>query len=122
VRVVDPLLGPRLFPLVVMFGLTALGGLVAWSALSGRAAIAEEPRASDALRSIGWILGGLLAFAALVETAGFVVGAGVLFAAVARGFGAMRLGRNLAVGLVIAGIVFVCFVYGLGLNLPGPAF
>lgn len=125
VRPVDVVLGPRLFPLAIMVGLAALGGATAIAALTR-----PERRSDDAgtesagaidWRALGYILLGVVAFAVAVETAGFVVAAALLFVAVARGFGSARTLRDAVLGLFLAGAVFVAFVYGLGLDLPGPA-
>lgn len=122
VRPVDVLLGPRLFPLAVMVGVAALGAALVVSALRSEAdPVAEDRAAAIDWRSLGYILGGLALFAAAVETLGFVVAAAVLFIAVARGFGSARVLRDAVIGLVLAGAVFAVFVYGLGLDLPGPA-
>lgn len=61
---------------------------------------------------------GLLAHALLVDTAGYVVAALVLFVAVALAFGAPRPVRVVLVGLVLTLVVFYSFTLGLGLALP----
>ena len=61
---------------------------------------------------------GLVAHALLVNTAGYVVAALVLFVAVALAFGAPRIVRVLVVGLVLTLVIFYAFTVGLGLPLP----
>ncbi|WP_299958328.1 tripartite tricarboxylate transporter TctB family protein [uncultured Modestobacter sp.] len=61
---------------------------------------------------------GLIAHALLVNTAGYVVAALVLFVAVALAFGAPRLVRVVLVGLVLTLVIFYAFTVGLGLALP----
>lgn len=122
VRPVDVLLGPRLFPLAVMVGVAALGALLVVAALRPEAdPVAEDRAAAIDWRSLGYIIGGLALFAVAVETAGFAVATALLFIAVARGFGSANLLRDVVIGLVLSGTVFAVFVYGLGLDLPGPA-
>lgn len=61
---------------------------------------------------------GLVAHALLIETAGYVVAALVLFVAVALAFGAPRLGRTVVGGVVLVLAIFYAFTMGLGLSLP----
>ena len=55
---------------------------------------------------------------ALIHTAGFVLAAAVLFAAVARGFGSTRPMRDGAIGIVLGLAVFLFFVKFLNVGLP----
>jgi putative tricarboxylic transport membrane protein len=121
VRPVDVLLGPRLFPLAVMAGVAALGAALVVAALRSHPVPAAEAGAAIDWRALGYILGGLALFAGAVETVGFAVATALLFVAVARGFGSANLWRDIVIGLVLSGTVFAVFVYGLGLDLPGPA-
>ena len=61
---------------------------------------------------------GLIAHALLIETAGYVVAALVLFVAVALAFGAPRLLRTVLGGAVLVLVIFYSFTLGLGLGLP----
>jgi putative tricarboxylic transport membrane protein len=61
---------------------------------------------------------GLVAHALLIDTAGYVVAALVLFVAVALAFGAPRPVRIVLVGLVLTLAIFYAFTLGLGLALP----
>jgi putative tricarboxylic transport membrane protein len=120
VREVDMLLGPRLFPIAVMAALAVLATLLVVAGVlrrdeSERAAV-DEP--SD-WTAIGIVLAGLVLFGALVEGAGFVVAAAALFTTVARGFGSTRPQVDAAVGLVLAGTIYLLFVQALDLYLPG---
>lgn len=121
VRPADVLLGPRLFPLVVMAGLAGLGAALVVTALRPSPVPAAREGAAIDWRALGYILGGLALFAAAVETLGFIVAATLLFIAVARGFGSGNLLRDAVVGVVLSGTAFAVFVYGIGLYLPGPA-
>lgn len=74
-------------------------------------------RLSPPLRVVAFGVG-LVAHALLIETAGYVVAALVLFVAVALAFGAPRLGRTVVGGAVLALAIFYAFTLGLGLALP----
>lgn len=119
-RIQDILLGPRLFPLMVMGGLMALGAGLMFSAWRAAAPSAAAP--IENWRGLGLVALALLSFALLVEAAGFVVAEAALFALTARAFGSRRPLADAGIGLAIAGTAFVIFKYGLGLNLPAGHF
>lgn len=137
--------GPAAFPWAVAVALLVLGALLAAFSLRGRPDEALDPlhtRIDEDLRDdeledtaaaapeerpflrggpgvrIAVFAAGLLAHAALVTTAGYVVAALVLFVAVALSFGAPRPWRVLAIGLVLTLVVFYTFTMALGLALP----
>jgi putative tricarboxylic transport membrane protein len=116
--------GPNVMPVVVSFGLIALGGLLLYECFSGgwRARTPDEAaeRGEHAFvaSAFGWVSAGLFAQMALINTAGFVLAAGVLFACVARGFGSARWLRDGALGLLLGLGVFLFFVRFLNVNLP----
>jgi putative tricarboxylic transport membrane protein len=62
---------------------------------------------------------GLVAFTALLGVAGFVVAGTVLFACVASAFGGRHWMRDAFIGLALCTVVYVLFVRGLGVALPG---
>lgn len=70
------------------------------------------------LRSLAWAVGGFLFFALTLEYLGWVIGAGLLFWCVARGFGAKNPLMALIVGLTVSSLAYIAFDMGLGLNLP----
>lgn len=117
-------IGPNFMPAVVAFGLTACGLWLLYETLSGgwRERPSDDPaeRGDHAFHAPGfaWITLALGAHMALIGTAGFVVAAIALFAGVARGFGSRRLARDLAIGAVIAVVVYAFFVRFLNVNLP----
>ena len=55
---------------------------------------------------------------ALIGWAGFVIAGVALFACIARGFGSLRIARDLGLGLVLSLGVFAFFVKLLNVNLP----
>jgi putative tricarboxylic transport membrane protein len=110
--------GPKAMPIVVAVGLALLsiGNLVI--ALRG-----ELPdRESSDPRPILLIIAGMAApVAAIAFGGGFILGMTVLFAATATAFGRRAVLTDLAIGFVLAVIVYLIFVKLLTLSLPeGP--
>jgi putative tricarboxylic transport membrane protein len=110
--------GPKAMPIVVAVGLALLsiGNIVI--ALRG-----ELPdRESSDPRPISLIIAGMAApVAAIAFGGGFILGMTVLFAATATAFGRRAVLTDLAIGFVLAVIVYLIFVKLLTLSLPeGP--
>lgn len=120
---INAVVGPRVFPLIVSVGLTALGVLLTVNALRGDRAepAAEEDTDPDApvhLGASGIILGGFLLGAVLLPSLGFVFGTALMYFSVAFAFGERRWGLMLGVSLVVALVTYEVFTRGLGLTLP----
>ena len=117
-------IGPNVMPVAVSFGLILFGGLLLAECFTGgwRARTPDDPaeRGEHAFHrgAFAWVTGGLFAQMALIQHAGFVLAAMVLYGCVARGFGSARLARDLGVGLVLGLSVFLFFVKFLNVNLP----
>ena len=117
-------IGPNVMPVVVSFGLIAMGLVLLYEWLTGgwRARTPDDPaeRGEHAFLLAGfvWVSAGLFAQMLLIHTAGFVIAAAVLFALVARGFGSTRWLRDGAIGLAFGLGVFLFFVRFLNVNLP----
>lgn len=107
--------GPALAPKIVAWGLILLGAATVLERLRVPAAIDEA--ADEDWTGFGWTLGAVAAFAVLAEGVGFPLAAGLMFALVARGFGSRRWGKDMLMGLVLAGAVYVVFAPGLGMQL-----
>jgi putative tricarboxylic transport membrane protein len=113
--------GPRLMSAIVSGGLLVLGLLLLKESLTGgfrgvdEAEHAETPTNWPAFL---WISAGLVLNGLLIVPAGFVIAGTLLFVLAARGFESTAYVRNAIVGLVIAGITYAFFTYGLGLGLP----
>ena len=69
-------------------------------------------------RSLAWVVGGFLLFSLTLEFLGWILGAGLLFWCVARGFGAARPLVSLVVGLTVSSLAYIAFDMALGLSLP----
>ena len=133
--------GPEVFPLVIAIAGYAVAVLLAVSYLrtpvpARPATFAEEDDVSDEerraaeeaaqvpyatfsdWRSIGWAVGGFAAFAAVLEFAGWIVAAALLFWCVARAMGSRRPLFDLTLALTVSSLVYLAFGVALGLNLP----
>ena len=110
--------GPKAMPIVVAVGLFVLA--VANAIMAYRGDLPER-EATD-WRAIALILGGLAVLIALIKWGGgFIVGTGILFAAVSAAFGRRAFLVDLLIGLVLGLVVFLLFAKLLTLSLPtGP--
>jgi putative tricarboxylic transport membrane protein len=117
-------IGPNFMPAVVAAGLIACGLWLLYEVFTGgwRARPPDDPeeRGEHAFHAPGflWITAALAAHMALIGTAGFVIAGAALFAGVARGFGSIRIARDIAAGVAISLVVFLFFVRFLNVNLP----
>ena len=132
--------GPRFFPLLITIGLVALT-ILDIADIFRRAAryrqhtaaqtdqvelaytapimvSAAEPTKALDHRSLAWVTLGFLFFALTLPYIGWVIGAGLLFWCVARGFGATRPIFSLVVGLTVSSFAYIMFDMILGLSLP----
>lgn len=89
-----------------------------------RRALAEA-RAEDArhrthsdFTSLAWAIGGFAAFAGILEFAGWIIAAALLFWCVARAMGSRRPLFDLTLALTFSSLVYLAFAVLLGLNLP----
>ena len=113
--------GPRLFPYLVGSGLVLCGGLLAWRAFSGGWRNMPEDQTAHAAsdwRAFAMISAAIVAQMALIGWAGFILAGVVLFTLVARGFGSLRLVRDLALGVVLTTVAYLTFTRLLSLSLP----
>jgi putative tricarboxylic transport membrane protein len=109
--------GPRIIPYIV-------GAWLAYEALTGRAATgsAESEDADPTLptdwRCISLLALALLAYLLLIERAGFIIASATLFVTAAFAMGSRRLVRDIAIGVILATVLYLVFTRGLGLSLP----
>jgi putative tricarboxylic transport membrane protein len=113
---------PGAIPYLVGGCLILLGLLLAaqaWRAAPPAPQPAAEATDWQALAVIGI---GLVAQRLLIERAGFVVAAAVLFVCVAFGFGSRRILRDGVIAILLAIAVYVGFTRGLNVQLPAGLF
>ncbi len=111
--------GPRVFPFAVAALLGLLGLLLLIQALAGHLRPADFAGEPVDRQAAGWVGLGLFANVALVQSLGFVLASSLLFLCVARGFGSRRPLRDLAIGLLLATLVFLGFSRLLGVRFGG---
>ena len=109
-------IGPRLFPLLIAFGLLAVGVAVLWQAFFGH--IAHERGFKLDWLAVALVSGGLLLQMFLVESLGWIIATTLLFLAATLAFRERRVLISIAIGLVLTCLTYWVFNYGLGLSLP----
>jgi putative tricarboxylic transport membrane protein len=115
--------GPRAFPYVVGALLIATGIAVIVATTRGRLGEAEQGEDVDQQAKTDWFtVAKLVAFVGahmvLIEPAGWPVAAAVLFAGSAWSLGARPWWKAVLAAVVMAVVVQIVFVAGLGLSLP----
>ncbi|MBP2314923.1 tripartite tricarboxylate transporter TctB family protein [Azospirillum soli] len=108
--------GPALFPYLIAGGLTLVGLAILREAFAGAIAHAEGLEMDG--MAVFLVAAGLVVEFLVLEFLGWIPAATLLFMAVSRAFGSRRLWVDALFGLALAGLTFVVFNYGLGLNLP----
>lgn len=116
----DTFPGPRFFPtiLVVAGYLLTVQLTVHYLKHHDPESEQTEYRTYSDWQAFGWVAGGFLAFAVLLEVLGWILGAGLLFWCVARGFGSRRPGLDVSVALLMSSGTYLIFGTALGLPLP----
>ena len=109
-------IGPRLFPFLVAAGLLAVGVAVLWQAFFGH--IAHERGFELDWRAVALVSGGLLLQIFLIESLGWIVASTLMFLAATLAFRERRVVISIAIGLLLTGLTYWIFNYGLGLSLP----
>ena len=69
--------------------------------------------------SVGWLVGGLVAFAVLLEVLGWILAAALLFWCVTRAFRSPRPLFDISAALLLSSLVFI--VFGVLLDVPLPS-
>jgi len=108
------LFGPTAFPLLTAGGCVVVALLLVISILRRP----EDPGPGSNWRSVAIVVGTLVLFVLLLETAGWIIAAGLLFAGVATGLGGKRYGVNVLAGFALSSVIQLIFVGLLGLSLP----
>lgn len=117
-------IGPRFFPLAIAAGLALCGvllmGQAAWGGYRNLDFDLTGPRLDrSSLSGLLWIVGGLLFQLLTISTFGFVPTSAVLFLCVARAFGVTSWIKSLAIGAVLALVIWAIFTQLLGVSLQG---
>lgn len=112
-------IGPRFFPQVVAAMLLLSGSSLSWGVFRRGKSSAGEHRPPMNLRAIATLGVALASSVLLLERAGFIPTATVLFWLAARAFESRRPWRDAWVGLVLSLTTHLAFTRGLGLALPG---
>ncbi|MEG0820451.1 MAG: tripartite tricarboxylate transporter TctB family protein [Burkholderiaceae bacterium] len=117
-------IGPRFFPLAIAAGLAVCGLLLILQAALGGYHKLELDTAGPrldrtSLSGLMWIVGGLLFQLLAISILGFVPTSAVLFMCVARAFGVTGWLKSLAIGVVLALVIWAIFTQLLGVSLQG---
>ncbi|GAB2935847.1 tripartite tricarboxylate transporter TctB family protein [Nonomuraea fastidiosa] len=119
-------LGPRFFPMLVGGAMVLIGLFYVADVLRGGRADPEESEDVDAdaptdWRTLSLVSGVFLAFAALLDLLGWIIGASLLFFGLAVVLGAGHRLRAAGIAVVMGVVTYLLFVKGLGVSLPaGP--
>ncbi|AFL50122.1 putative tricarboxylic transport membrane protein [Sinorhizobium fredii] len=109
--------GPTTVPYAIACCLIVLA---IWTAVEGLRGDFVE-REPQQLGPVAWVVGGLAAQMLLLNTLGFSIATGILFALTARGFGKRQLWLTIPFGIVASFLVWTIFAKLLQLSLPaGP--
>jgi len=122
--------GPNFLPWVVAVGLTVCGVLIIREARTGGFRAMDAPSGAERgyWPGFAWISAGLLANAALITTAGFILSCTLCYMLAVQGLrraGGQDASRpasllaDLVTGFLISAPVYWMFTTFLGINLPG---
>jgi len=110
-------IGPSTVPDVIAAVLVVLA---IWTVVAGIRHDFPE-REKQEIGPVVWVIGGLAAQMLLLNTVGFSIATGALFAATAAGFGRPKLWISFPIGVALCLIVWLIFTQLLNLSLPaGP--
>lgn len=116
--------GPRVIPMIVGWGMIAIGLWYAVELLRGQhARPAADSEDVDITLPPDWatiagIGAGLVAYMLLIERAGFILASAALFTITAFSMGSRKIVRDVVIALVIAVGAYLAFSEGLGVRLP----
>ncbi len=109
--------GPTTVPYAIACCLIVLA---IWTAIEGLRGDFVE-REPQQLGPVAWVVGGLVAQMLLLNTLGFSIATGILFALTARGFGKRQIWLTIPFGIAASFLVWAIFAKLLQLSLPaGP--
>ncbi|MBE1587238.1 tripartite tricarboxylate transporter TctB family protein [Nonomuraea angiospora] len=117
-------IGPRFFPMLVGGAMVLIGLFYVADVLRGGHGDPEESEDVDVeaptdWRSVGLVSGIFLAFTALLNVLGWIIGASLLFFGLSLALGAEHKARSAVISVVVGLATYLLFVKGLGVSLPG---
>jgi putative tricarboxylic transport membrane protein len=117
-------IGPRFFPYLIGGVVLATALALGFRVLKGDRGPADEsedvdPDAPTSWVAVGTIAAAFLGQALLINVVGWPLAVTLMFAVVAWSLGARGVVRPLLAGGVLAVVVWIVFVKGLGVALPG---
>ncbi|MET7333986.1 tripartite tricarboxylate transporter TctB family protein [Nonomuraea sp. NPDC005650] len=117
-------IGPRFFPMLVGGAMVLIGLFYVVDVIRGGHGDPEESEdvdvdASTDWRSVGLVSGIFLAFTALLNVLGWIIGASLLFFGLSLALGAEHKARTAVISVVVGLATYLLFVKGLGVALPG---
>ncbi|MEW1841751.1 tripartite tricarboxylate transporter TctB family protein [Nonomuraea angiospora] len=117
-------IGPRFFPMLVGGAMVLIGLFYVADVIRGGHGDPEESEDVDVeaptdWRSVGLVSGIFLAFTALLNVLGWIIGASLLFFGLSLALGAEHKARSAVISVVVGLATYLLFVKGLGVALPG---
>ncbi|MGW0192517.1 tripartite tricarboxylate transporter TctB family protein [Nonomuraea sp. NPDC003201] len=117
-------IGPRFFPMLVGGAMVLIGLFYVADVIRGGHGDPEESEDVDVeaptdWRSVGLVSGIFLAFTALLNVLGWIIGASLLFFGLSLALGAEHKARTAVISVVVGLVTYLLFVKGLGVSLPG---
>ncbi|MFF4624484.1 tripartite tricarboxylate transporter TctB family protein [Nonomuraea jabiensis] len=117
-------IGPRFFPMLVGGAMVLIGLFYVVDVIRGGHGDPEESEDVDVeaptdWRSVGLVSGIFLAFTALLNVLGWIIGASLLFFGLSLALGAEHKARSAVISVVVGLATYLLFVKGLGVALPG---
>jgi putative tricarboxylic transport membrane protein len=107
--------GPKVFPWLTAGMLAIMGALLTWQGLRG--GWPRDDASETDWVTLGWLLAGLLLNVLLIDTAGFIIAATLLFVCTARAFLSTQPLRDAAIGFTLAVVSYVGFDRVLGYKI-----
>lgn len=119
----DSLFGPKAFPWITAVGCFIVAAFLAISILRNPEIpeVDEEGTSADPSsnwRAVAITVGSFVGFAVLLQPAGWIISAALVFWGLTVGLGNTRYVFNLLIGLAASSIMQLIFAGMLGLNLP----
>jgi putative tricarboxylic transport membrane protein len=109
--------GPRAFAWATSAMLVGMGLLLVKDAVSGGWSHESDDFGEVDWRGGLWLIAGLIANVALIETLGFILTSTLLFICTAKAFGSSKLTRDALIGFALAFVAYVGFDRILGYKI-----